>query len=488
MKKILLLSIDGLGLSDMEEGNAIAKANMPFYKSLFERFPHANIAASGAKVGLPEGQPGNKAVGYKTLAAGQVLKQRSSFIHDFMDIDSLATNTELKSAIEQCKKHNSTFHVMGLMSTGGKNANIDDTVKILEFLKTQEIKVGVDFIADGKDVETKSVLKYIEKINETGVPILTVCGRYYAMDEEQKPDRTRIYYDLVRNGIGLKVKEINLALKNCYMRNITDEFLPPIIVEEDSNIKDNDVVFWTNYQSDGAKEILTALTNPDDITDFQTRHIKNLKMLMMYPIDSKINATVLINEEDDMSNSLGLYFSKLDITQARIASKDNYEYVTYYFNGEKSEKVSKCYNCLVDNTEEGSIPSCVQVTKQIMRSMEKDTEFILASFDDLIDNTIEKVSEKLEAIDKCLEKIFECAELNFYTIFITSPFGNVEQMIDDEGKIKTTNSLNDVPLIVSDPKLKLLSGTLTDIAPTILSYMDISIPSSMKDSKILIEE
>ena len=239
MKKILLLTIDGLGLSYKEEGNAVNKANMPFYKSLFDKYPHSNIVASGKEVGLPEGQAGNKVVGYKTIAAGQVLKQRSSFIHDFMDVDSLATNTELKSAIEQCKKYNSTFHVMGLMSAGGKNANIDDTIKILEFLKSQEIKVGVDFIADGKDVETKSVLKYIEKINETGVPIFTVCGRYYAMDEEEKPDRTRIYYDLVRNGIGLKVKEINLALKNCYMRNITDEFLPPIIVEADSNIKDN---------------------------------------------------------------------------------------------------------------------------------------------------------------------------------------------------------------------------------------------------------
>ncbi len=488
MKKILLLSIDGLGLSDKEEGNAISKANMPFYKSLFDKYPHSNIVASGTKVGLPESQPGNKVVGYKTIAAGQVLKQRSSFIHDFMDIDSLATNTELKSAIEQVKKYNSTFHVMGLMSSGGKNANIEDTIKILEYLKSQDIKVGLDFIADGKDVETKSVLKYIERIIETGVPIFTVCGRYYAMDEEGKPDRTRIYYDLVRNGIGLKVKEINLAIKNCYMRNITDEYLPPIIVEADTNIKDNDVVFWTNYQSDGARELLVSLTNPGEISDFQTRNIKNLKMLMMYPIDPKINATVLINEEDDMYNSLGLYLNKLDITQARIASKENYEYVTYYFNGEKREKLTKCYNTLVESPEDTSIPTCVAVTRQIMKSMEKDTEFILASFDDLVGDDHEKTVEKLEVIDKCLEKIFECADLNFYTIFLTSPFGNVEQMLDDDGKIKTTNTTNDVPLIINDTKLKLIDGSLRDIAPTILSFMDISIPEEMKDSKVLIEE
>jgi len=373
MKKILTLVLDGIGISEEENGNAFRQANTPNYDSLIEKYPHSQLEASGKKVGLPEGQAGNATVGYMTLAAGQVLKQHSSFVHDFVDEDSLATNTALKDAIEHVKKKKSTMHIIGLMSDGGKNSNIDDILKIINFLKNQEINLAIDFIADGRDVETKSALKYIEKIEETGVPIVTICGRYYAMDADEKWDRTRIYYDLVRNGIGLKVKEIPLALKNCYIRNITDEFLPPIIVEPDSNIKDNDCIFWVNFHEEGAAQILTALSNPNEIKEFQTRKINNIKLLMMYPVSPLVNGTVLINEEDDTSNSLGIYLSKLELSQARIANKSTYEYVTHYFNGEIDTKLPKCTSYLVDIPE--SIPgkkvelNIAATTKQIIKCM-----------------------------------------------------------------------------------------------------------------------
>ena len=208
MKKILMITIDGIGLSDKEEGNALKKANMKNFNELFNNYPHASIDCSGVSVGLPAGQPGNETIGYMTLASGEIMKQRSSFVRDFTDIDSLATNPVLKNAIEQVKKKKSMFHIIGLISDGGINSNIDDVINIIEFLKKQDISIGVDFIADGKDVEAKSASKYIKRILETGVPIISICGRYYAMDNDGKWDRTRIYYDLVRNGVGLKIKEI----------------------------------------------------------------------------------------------------------------------------------------------------------------------------------------------------------------------------------------------------------------------------------------
>ncbi len=496
MKKILTLVIDGFGLSDETVGNAVQNANMPNYNGLLEKFPNCKIETSGSLVGLPEGQAGNEIVGYKTIAAGQILKQRSTFVHEFVEKDNLATNTAIKNAVLHAKKHKSTIHIIGLMSDAGINSNISDTIKIIEFLMGEGVNVAVDFISDGKDVEAKSVLKYVELIESTGAPAVSVCGRYYAMDEENKWDRTKIYYDLIRNGIGLKVKELRLALKNCYIRNITDEYLPPILVEPDHNIKDNDVVIWTNYQSDGAKQILMALTNPSEVTEFKTRPLINVKTLIMYPVDSKINATVLINEEDDTSNNLGLYLSKLDLTQARIASESNFENVTYHFNGDRKQKLPKCNNYLIDPPN--IIPDkkeelvCAAITKQIIKCMEKDTDFILASLDgaSIIGRTgnYEKTVKMLEFIDECLGKIIESAELNFYTIVLLSNYGKTEYMIDSDGKAVTKNTCNKVPFLITDSKIKLIDGSLTSVAPTILTYMDISIPESMKNSKILIKE
>lgn len=495
MKKILTLVIDGFGESELEEGNAIKKANMPTYKKLLEDYPHSLLEASGESVGMREGVPGNAEIGYKTLAAGQIIRQRSAFMNAFVDIDSLATNQSLKEAVEQAKKRRSTIHIMGLMSDGGISSNIKDTIKIIEYLKRYDVKMVIDFIADGRDVEAKSALEYIELLEQTEVPIATICGRYYAMDEEGKWDRTKIYYDLIRNGVGLKIKEIPLALKNCYMRDITDEVLPPMIVEEGRQLKNNDIVIWTNYESESSKEILIAISNPNEVHEFETVPINNLKVLVMYTADPKIKATALINEEDGMDNSLGKYLGKLQVTQARIALSSSYDYVTYQFNGETDEKIPKCNNYLVDipkiDTDRKSELGAAALTKQVIRCMEKDIEFILASID-IADESghngdYEETIKRLEFIDECLARIVESASMNFYTIIITSTHGNVEAMMREENKTSTVNTMNRVPFIMTDSKVELRDGSLCDVAPTILSYMDISIPDNMKKSKVLIK-
>ena len=495
MKKILTLVIDGLGLTEKVEGNAIAHAKMENYKNLYENYPHAYLEASGESIGMIEGQPGNAEVGYKTIASGKAFKQRSSFMKEFVDKDSLATNTKLKETLEYAKKKKSTIHIIGLMSDAGISSNIEDAIKIIEFLKTQDVKMVIDFIADGHDVEGKSALSYIEKLEKTEIPIATICGRYYAMDASEKWDRTKIYYDLVRNGVGLRVKEIPLALKNCYMRDITDEFLPPIIVQEGKQLKNGDVIIWTNYDAESSKQILVALSNPNLIDEFPTVAVENLKLLMMYPIDDQVKATVLIDEEDDDSNSLGRYFGKLELTQARIALKESYDYVTYYFNGESEDKIPKCTNYLVEvpkiETDRPKELALAALTKQIIKCMEKDTDFILAgigSADEIAhDGDFEGTIRILEFIDDCLGRILESASLNFYTVIVTSSHGNVEDMFTQENKTSTVNTTNKVPFIINDEKLGLSNGTLTDIAPTILSYMDISIPEAM-NGKVLIKE
>lgn len=495
MKKILTLIIDGFGLNEKEEGNAVLKAHMPHYKKMLEVYPHCELDAAGPNVGMREGQPGNREVGYKTIASGQVLRQRSSFMKEFVNKDSLATNANLKAAIDQAKKKKSTVHIIGMMSDAGISSNIEDTIKIIEFLKKHDIKMVIDFIADGKDVEEKSALSYIERLEETKVPIATVCGRYYAMDSEEKWDRTKIYYDLIRYGVGLKVKEIPLALKNCYMRDITDEFLPPIVVQEGTQLQNNDIIIWTNFESTSSKQILMALSNPLEVEEFDTVAVENLKLLMMYPADDKINGTVLIDQEEDASSSLSKYFGRLGLTQARIALESGYEYVTYHFNAESEDKIPKCTNYLVEvpniETDRPKELALAALTKQVIKSMERDTDFILASFDsaDVVahEGDFAGTVKMLEFIDECLARIMESASLNFYTIFLTSTHGNVEEMLKDEDRTSTVNTTNKVPLIITDEKVSLNNGALTDIAPSILSYMDISIPEAM-NGKVLIKE
>ncbi len=492
MKKILTLVVDGIGLSNDIEGNALLSANMPNYKKLTSSYPVAELSASGASVGLREDQAGNAQVGYKTLGAGKILRQRSSFVNEFVDRDSLATNSVLRKTIEHARKHKSTIHIMGLMSDAGINSNIKDTISIIEYLKTQDVKMVVDFIADGKDTEAKSALKYILELEALEVPIATICGRYYAMDEEEKWDRIKIYYDLVRNGVGLKIKEIPLALKNCYIRNITDEFLPPMIIEQNRNLKNNDVIIWTNYKKEGSKEILLSLSNPKKIDEFEAVGIDNLKLLIMYPVDDAINATALIDEDDGLSNNLGMYFGKLGMTQARIALPSAIDNVTYYFNGESEEKIPKCnvYQVEVPQVEgvDKNELALASITKQILRYMEKDIDFILAGIDtiDIVGHTgdFDATVKILEFFDECLGRIIDGAEINFYTVILTSTYGSIEKMKDEDG-INTMHTTNKVPLIIKDNKLILKNGSLTDFAPTVLKYMDISIPDSMKQSKIL---
>lgn len=495
MKKILTLVIDGLGEREEEDGNAFKQANMPNYHKLLEEYPNCLLEASGTSLGLSEGQVANAMVSYKTIAAGQVLKQKSSYASEFTDIDSLATSSVIKNALEHVRKYGSTIHLMGLMSNGGISSNINDTINVIKYLQSQNVKMVVDFIADGKDVDPKSAITFINQINELNVPIATICGRYYAMDTENKPDRTKIYYDLIRNGIGLKVKELALALKNCYMRNITDEFLPPIIIEPDKNLKDNDCIFWLNYQEQENNRFLSALTNPEEFDLFDTKRLINVKTFLLFPMGSNINGTVLINEETDMSNSLGIYLNKLGLSEARISGPKNYELVTHYFNGEIKDKLTKCSNYLINSPEpnldreEDYIAALT--TKQIIKCMEKDVDFILGSLYSPIEAAkvgMDETIKSLEFIDECIGKILESAELNFYTIVLLSSCGNTEDMLKEESKIKTTNTTNKVPMIITDNKIKLTNGTLTGVAPTILSYMDISIPESMKDSKILIKQ
>ena len=503
MKKIIMVILDGFGMRDEEKGNAVKLANMEFFKSLWEEYPHSLLEASGPFVGLPEGQFGNSEVCHQVMGLGKKIKQRITIVNEEMDTKNVLNNSTFQEIINRLNMYDGTLHLMGLTSDGGVHSHINYMIKLIKILKEQGVKrVVFHAITDGRDTSTRSSLKYLDEINnlliDEGIGFVgTVSGRYYAMDRDNKWDRTYKYYDLVMNGNGFKVRNYTDAINACYSKDITDEFLPPMMVHRDAEIKDNDCLLWLNYRTDRARQILNALSDPD-FKEFRTRKLNNFKVYNLFPQENVPYASHLFEISNEELYPLGKYFSDLHLTQARIAETEKYSHVTYFFNSELSKEFEGQDNYLVPSPKVATydltpLMSAKEVTKKVKMALEKDYDFILVNFanPDMLGHTgnLEATIEGLKAIDYLLKEIYTCAEDNFYKLFIVSDHGNCDEMIGDNGEVITTHSLSKVPFIITDKGIKLKeNGDLTMVAPTILKYMDIALPKSMEESKDLIIE
>ena len=500
MKKVLTIILDGFGIREEKSGNAIAIANTPNFDTLWETYPHCLLKASEDAVGLPIGQFGNSEVGHSTIGAGHIIKQADTEIDELLMNDNIDQNEAFNEMIEYIEDNEATIHLIGLASDGGVHSNIKFFNDILIKLKKRNIKkVYFHLITDGRDTSPVSSLNFIEYIKsgikQNGIgSIASICGRYYAMDRDNKWDRTKLYYDAITKGIGYKTNDINTVIENCYKKGITDEFLPPIITDLSGIIKDNDVIFWLNFRSDRAKQILLSLTN-SDFKNFATLKY-NLKLVCFYKVSNNINSLNLLNDKE-ISNPLGIYLSKLGLSQARIAETEKYAHVTYFFDGGYNGDIEGCDKYLIPSPKVNTydkIPemSALKVMEQTINAIEKDYDFILVNFanPDMVGHTgnLQATIKAIEYIDLCLGKIIEEANSNFYKIVLLSDHGNADLMIDDKNRPVTTHTLSKVPFIITDKKVKLVDGDLTNVAPKILKYMDIALPNEMKKTKSLFYE
>ena len=500
MKKIILLIIDGLGYTSEIKGNAPLEADMKKFKELYQKYPHCLLKASGKDVGLLENQPGNGEVGHKTIGLGKKIKQKITIINEEIENKNIYENEELNKLIEHVKTNNSTLHLMGLLTENKSHIDIEYIKKIIPILKEKEInKIIFHAITDGRDSKNMCSLRYIEEINKVLSQnnvghIATVCGRFYAMDNESKWERTRVYADMLVNGKGLKILDVDVAVKNCYKRGLTDEFLPPLILNPEYKINEHDGLLWLNFSEESSKQILQCLTDLS-FENFPIGHINNLKVVTMFSVDG-LNTQSLFNIEDEKNYSLGKYFSELGMTQARIGESEKFNFISTCFDS-TDEKLKFCdfYEVETPKTiEYDNIPemNLKALINKIKKCVEKDYDFIAINIanPDMIAETgnYGAVVESLKYVDNAIDEIFEIAEDNFYNIIITSDHGNVEEMVDSNNIIKTTNTTNLVPLIFCDENVKLIEkGDLSMIAPTILKYMDIKIPESMENTPLLFE-
>lgn len=499
MKKILTIIFDGFGYREEEKGNAVKQAKMNNFNRIWNEYPHALLEASEEAVGLNKGQAGNSEVGHMTIGAGRVLKQSEILVNDFFE----NVDYENKNVAKLMEQKDKDVHIMGLCSDGNIHAGVDDFISMYKLLVNNGFKkIHFHLITDGRDTKVDVSYTFIKMISdlirEYGIgDIVSVAGRYYAMDRDENWDRTKLYYDLVTRGKGVSSINIEKSINSSYVNGVTDEFIKPIVASKNV-IKNGDVLIWMNYRADRAKQILNGFVNYNTFDKFSVLDMSDLLVFSFLPVDKKIKTYNLI-EPVEVKSPLGIYLSELGFTQARIAESEKYPHVTYFFDGGYDGKIVGCDKFHIPSPEVATYDlkpemSCVEVTKKVVSAMNNDYDFILVNFanPDMVGHTgnMDATIRACSAVDLCLGMLLDKAEENFYKVILLADHGNADTMINEDGSVCTTHTTSLVPFIICDGKVKLKSsGSLVNVAPTILDYMDIAVPKDMEGTEsLLIEE
>jgi len=500
--KALLIILDGFGLSDQAEGNAVHAANTPFIDSLYERYPHCRLKTNGRDVGLPVGIMGNSEVGHLNIGAGRIVYQLNTLIDHKIETGEFFENQALITAIDHAKSHNSKLHLFGLLSNGGVHSSLGHLDAILELCKRQDFtQVYYHAFMDGRDTLPHAggqfVKEYCQKANEMGRgEIATICGRFYAMDRDNRWKRVEKAYNMLVNGQGEVGTDPIEVVEESYKKNITDEFILPTVIHKNgkpiATIEENDAIIFFNFRSDRPRELTKCFIYPD-FAEFPVKQFNNLEYVTMTEYDAHFNTLVSVAfRNPKLVNILGQVIQDNGLKQLRLAETEKYAHVTFFFNGGVEEPFQNEDRILVDSPKiasydlqpEMSAPAVTQ--KAITALNEKDYDLIIINFAncDMVGHTgvFDAVVKAVETVDGCLSQIVPLALEKEYNVIVTADHGNAEQMLDDAGNVMTAHSMNEVPFILITPQGKntrLTDGKLGDIAPTLLYLMDIEVPEEM---------
>ena len=499
MNKIVMLVLDGFGYREEETGNAIKLAHMDNYEELLEEYPYSVLSATGDEIGLPDDTTADCEVGHLTIGAGKKIKQDITLCNEVLGSTIIEKNANLIKFLTDLEEKQGTLHLMGMVSDGCVHSDITYMKNFITHLKNLGVKkLYFHAITDGKDVGKDTAVQYLEELEnvmkETKLgKIATICGRSFAMDRDNKWDKVKIYTDLIFKGSGVSIKNYAAGIQACYKKEVYDENIPPILLDEKGIISNNDGIIWLNYRIDRSRELLSILTDPN-FNLFRTNRPNNLSVQTILPINNMEIDYMMENNEDVYA--LPSYLDDLGVKQARIASSEKFPHVTYFMNGEENKKLQHCDDYMIPSGgryryDEDPTLTIDDIIKQTIRCMEKDYDLITVNIcnPDILGHSgdIDKTVECLKKIDEALEELFEAADDNFYKLIITSDHGNVDEMLDSEENTTKSHSMNPVPFVIRDKKISLRhKGNLTNIAPTILQYMDIAIPEEMKETRVLL--
>ena len=509
IKPVVLMVLDGYGLNDRTDGNAVAMAKTPVMDKLMKECPFVPGNASGLAVGLPDGQMGNSEVGHMNIGAGRIIYQDLTRITKDIEDGTFFNNEALLAAMENCKKNDSDLHLWGLLSDGGVHSHNTHVYGILEMAKRQGLsKVYVHAFLDGRDTPPASGKDYVaeleKKMAEIGVgKIASLSGRYYAMDRDNNWDRVEKAYKSLVTGEGVQAENAVQAMADSYANDVTDEFVLPTVITENgkpiSLVKENDSVIFFNFRPDRAREMTRAFCD-NNFTGFERKFIP-LTFVCFKDYDESIPNKLVAFKKESISNTFGEYLAKNGKTQLRLAETEKYAHVTFFFNGGIEEPNTDEARLLVNSPKvatydlqpEMSAPEVGMNLVDAIKSDKYDVIIINFANPDMVGHTgvIPAAVAAVERIDTLVGEAVEAVKEVGGVLFICADHGNAEKMIDYEtGNPHTAHTTNPVPFILVNYKegTKLREGgCLADIAPTLLEIMGLPQPAEMTGKSLIVK-
>ncbi len=507
-KPVMLMILDGFGVNNNGDANAVALANTPNIDKLMKKYPTAVGHTSGMDVGLPEGQMGNSEVGHTNIGAGRIVYQELTRITKSIEDGDFFSIPEFIEAIENCKKHNSKLHIMGLVSDGGVHSHNRHLYGLLEMAKRRDFEnVYVHCFLDGRDTPPASADGYVEelesKMREKGIgKIASLSGRFFSMDRDKRWERVEKCYNALVNGEGNKSGSALNAIENSYQKEVFDEFIEPTVICNEgtplATIENNDSVIFFNFRPDRAREITRSLVDKN-FDGFKTKPL-DLYFVCFTNYDETMPNVKVAFKKEAIVNTFGEIVSKNGLTQLRIAETEKYAHVTFFFNGGEEKQYSGEDRILVPSPKVETYDmkpemSAYEVTDKVIEAIKADKyNTIILNFanPDMVGHTgsLNAAIAAIEAVDKCVGRIVEEILQKDGTILMTADHGNAEQMVDYKtGDPHTAHTTNPVPLVLisNNKQYKIKEGKLADLAPTLLDLMGIEKPSEMTGESLLIK-
>ncbi|CAH8768085.1 2,3-bisphosphoglycerate-independent phosphoglycerate mutase [Paenibacillus dendritiformis] len=506
-RPVALIIMDGFGLRNVTEGNAVAQAKKPNYDRYMNTYPHTTLTACGEAVGLPEGQMGNSEVGHLNIGAGRIVYQDLTRITKSIREGDFFENETLLGAVKHAKENGTALHLYGLLSDGGVHSHIDHTLAMLEMAaKSGLTKVYVHAFLDGRDVAPDSAIGYIErlqaKIDELGVGrIATVQGRYYAMDRDKRWERTEKSYRAMVYGDGPRYRDPLQAVKESYEQSVFDEFVMPTVIVDENNepvglVRDNDAVVFSNFRPDRAIQLSQVFTN-EDFRGFDRgdHYPKSLYFVCLTLFAETVGGFVAYKPKE-LDNTLGEVLVQHGKKQLRIAETEKYPHVTFFFSGGRDVELPGEKRVLIASPKVATYDlkpemSAYEVAEAAVREIESDVhDTIILNFanPDMVGHSgkLEPTIKAVEATDECMGRVVEAVLAKGGVCLITADHGNADMVFDEEGRPFTAHTTNPVPFIVTAKDVELREGgILADIAPTILDLMQLPKPEEMTGTSLI---